>query len=205
MKAMIEVYDHLMKMSDDRVVMSTDAEVIDAYQELSDVLHDRMVVGEALTDEQCEMLRHYEDVLRAIGGEPDDIDGALINYREMVKDVLETIKESFLAESEEPKADICNVIRNTAMVCWDRKVFSLDAEVIDLYDELEGALAELMGYVAQIGDKRIALAQKLCDGINALGGEPNVDDTEALNDYINELKKLVKMYKEDDSPYHWHR
>lgn len=93
MKSMLEVYDHLMKMSDDRVVMSTDAEVIDAYQELSDILHDRMVVGEALTEEQCEMLRHYEEVLRAIGGEPDDIDGALINYREMVKDVLEDVKD----------------------------------------------------------------------------------------------------------------
>lgn len=198
---MLEVYDHLMKMCDDRVVMSTDAEVIDAYQELSDVLHDRMCCGDALTEEQCEMLRHYEEVLRAIGGEPDDIDGALINYREMVKDVMETIKDSM----EESKADICNVIRTTAMVCWERKVFSLDAEVIDLYDELEDDLAELMGYVAQIGDKRIELAQKMCDGINALGGEPDVDDTEALNEYINELKKLAIMYKEDDSPYHWHR
>lgn len=93
MKSMLEVYDHLMKMSDDRVVTSYDAEVIDAYRELSEVLHDRVVVGEALTEEQCEMLRHYEDVLEAIGVEPDDIDGALINYREMVKDVLEDVKD----------------------------------------------------------------------------------------------------------------
>lgn len=96
MKTMLEVYDHLMKMAEDRVVMSTDAEVIDAYQELSEVLHDRMVVGEALTEEQCMMLRHYEDVLEAFGGEPDDIDGALINYREMVKDAVETIKAGLL-------------------------------------------------------------------------------------------------------------
>lgn len=93
---MVKVYDSLMSMASDRAITSVDGDVKTAYQEISDVLHDRMVVGEPLSDEQCEMLRHYNDVLQAFGGEPDDIDGALMNYREMVDDAKYAITAGLL-------------------------------------------------------------------------------------------------------------